>query len=329
MDDGATGRAPAGRGLAVALATLLVVAGAFTLPQLLGDAGDPASPASTSTECVARTDAPTSEIGEQEATWVRFCPLSEEGAAQRLRHPQGVVTGGLATSVAASLWDAQVDRPVCRVDDQPTSGPTGLFRIEVGLADGRVAEIAGDTGCSTRDQVLFSQLETTLLMDAAGTAGASAALPPPATCPTRFTTMATNHDGASADLLVETAASPWQSTVPLVPLPATAADVCVYSGTDRRRELVDQWQVGSPVSESIRAAATTQVLLGAMTDCALDAEAPSYVVVLTDATGTARTLALDPTVCSTLQAAIGTPAVDTYLGLAGPPLLRLVARSRP
>ena len=331
MEDGVEGRAPARRWLGAAAVVLLVVVAAFALPRLLGGTDEPARPVGTGTgtECVARTDAPTAEIGEQAAAWVRFCPLAEEGAAQRVRHPQGVVTGDLAASVAATLFDVQVDRPVCTVDDQPTTGPTGLFRIEVGLADGRVAEIAGDTGCSTRDEVLFSQLETTLLMDAGATAGTPAALPPPVTCPARFTTMATNHDGASADLLVETAESPWQSTVPLLPLPAVAADVCVYSGADRRRALVDQWQVGSPVSESIRSTATTQVLLGAMTDCGLDAGALSYVVVLTDATGTARTLALDPTVCSTLQAAIGTPAVDTYLGLAGPPLLRLVARSRP
>ena len=53
----------------------------------------------------------------------------------------------------------------------------------------------------------------------------------------------------------------------------------------------------------------------------------SYVVVLHDATGTARTLAIDPTKCSTLDAAIGTPATAAYLGLASPRLVRLVAGS--
>lgn len=218
---------------------------------------------------------------------------------------------------------------MCAVGDRATPGPTGLFRIEVGLTDGRVAEIAGDTGCSTRDELLFAQLETTLLMNAAGAGGAPGDLPAPVTCPRRFTTMATNADGTSADLLAETAEHDWQSTVPLLPLPATAADVCAYSGAGQERELVDQWQVGSPVSESIRASATTEVLLGAMTDCPLDPDATSYSVVLTDATGTARTLAIDPTVCATLQAAVGTPPVDTYLGLALPSVLRTVARSRP
>jgi hypothetical protein len=166
-------------------------------------------------------------------------------------------------------------------------------------------------------------------MEAAAAAGPPGALPAPVTCPGRFTTTATNRDGASADQLVETAAAPWQSTVPLLPLPATAADVCAYSGTTGRRDLVDQWQVGPPVSEAIRSGATTDLRRGAMTDCPLDPAATSYVVVLTDATGTARTLVLDPTVCATLQAAIGTPAVDTYLGLALPGLVRTVARSKP
>ncbi|MCW2738741.1 hypothetical protein [Nocardioides sp.] len=315
-----------GTWLGAAVAVAVLVAAVFVVPRLLAD--EVAAPAAASTECVARTDAPTSEIGAQQATWVRFCPLAEEGAAQRVRHPQGVVTGELATSVATTLFQAQVDRPVCTVDES-TPGPTGLFRIEVGLADGRVAEIAGDTGCSTRDELLFAQLETTLLMEAAGAAGQPGALPAPVTCPARFTTTATNTDGPSADLLTETAGSPWQSTVPLLPLPATAADVCVYAGAGPRRALVDQWQVGSPLSETIRSTATTEVLRGAMTDCPLDAGAASYVVVLTDATGTARTLALDLTVCATLQAAVGTPPVDTYLGLATPSLVRLVVRSRP
>ncbi len=311
---------------AVALVAVLLVAAAFVAPRLLVD--DDTAPAGASTACVGQTDAPTSAIGDQAATWVRFCPLAEEGLTQRLRHPQGVATGALATSVAASLWEAQVDRPVCAVDES-SPGPTGLFRIEVGLADGRVAEILGDTGCSTRDELLFAQLETTLLMGATGAVQKPGPLPAPVSCPARFTTTATNHDGTSADLLVETAEAPWQSTVPLLALPATAADVCRYAGTGKRRTLVDQWQVGTPVSETIRSSATTEVLLGAATDCPLDPEAPSYVVVLTDATGTARTLALDPTVCATLRAAVGTPAVETYLGLAAPPLIRLVARSGP
>lgn len=331
MDDDDTQRDAHGRrwlaaSVAVAATVALVVVGAFALPRLLEDA-EPES-VTSSTECVARSDAPTSAIGEGEARWVRFCPLADEGATQRIRHPQGVVTGELATAVAASLWEAQVDRPSC-VADEALAGPTGLFRIEVGLADGRIAELTGDTGCSTRDQVLFSQLETTLLMNAPGAGGPPRTLPEPVTCPRRFTTTATNTDGASADLLVETAPSPWLSTVPLLPLPATAADVCAYSGTGTRRELVEQWQVGTPASESIRAAATTGVRLGGQTDCPLAPDATSYVVVLTDATGTARTLAIDPTVCSTLHAAIGTPAVDTYLGLAGGSVVGRVARSHP
>lgn len=308
-----------------AVIAVLAVAGTSVVPRLLADDAPPAS-GPDAAACVGSPDAPVEEIGEQAATWVRFCPLAEEGATQRLRHPQGVVTGNLAASVAAGLWEAQAERPVC-TPDEPTKRPTGLFRIEVGLADGRVAELVGDTGCSTRDEVLFRQLETTLLMDAAGAEGPP---PPPSTsvtCPARFTTTATNADGSSSELLVETADEPWQSTVPLLALPASAADVCAYRGTGARRDLVGQWQVTAPVAESIRSAATTELHHGAMTDCPLDPAATSYVVVLTDATGTARTLALDPTACATLQAAVGTPAVDTYLGLATPTLVRLVARS--
>ena len=305
---------------------VLVVGAAFAVPRLMAE--EAPSPAGTATDCAASADAPVGEVGAQTATWVRFCPLADEGAAQRLRHPQGVVTGDLAASLAATLVETQEGRPEC-TPLQETPGPTGLFRIEVGLADGRVAEIAGDTGCSSRDQVLFAQLETTLLMQAAGEAGPPGPAPGPVSCPSRFTTTETNADGTSADLLVESARHPWQSTVPLLALPAVALDVCAYRGDGPRRELLDQWQVGSPAAEAVRSAATTQVLLGARADCEPDARATSYVVVLTDATGTARTLAVDPTACGTLQAAVGTPAADTYLGLAEPALVRLEARSPP
>lgn len=305
---------------------VLVVGAAVAVPRLMAE--EAPSPAGTAADCAASADAPVEEVGAQTATWVRFCPLADEGAAQRLRHPQGVVTGDLADSVAATLGETQEGRPRC-APFQETPGPTGLFRIEVGLADGRVSEIVGDTGCSSRDQVLFAQLETTLLMQAAGEAGLPGPAPRPVSCPSRLTTTETNVDGPSADQLVEPARQPWQSTMPLLALPAVALDVCAYRGDGRRRELVDQWQVGSPAAEAVRSAATTRVRLGARADCEPDVRATSYVVVLTDATGTARTLALDPTACGTLEAAVGTPAVDTYLGLAEPALVRLVARSRP
>jgi hypothetical protein len=305
------------------------VAGVVALPRLID--GDPARPSAggAGVDCVAGTTAPTDAIGELEARWVRFCPLADAGSAQRVRHPQGVATGDLAAAVARSLWETQVDRPVCTAADQPTPRPTGLFRIEVGLSDGRVAEIAGDTGCSTRDLTIFGQLETTLLMDAAAGTGPPQPPPDPVDCPRRLTTGTTNRDGASADLLAETAVEPRQSTVPLLPMPATAADVCAYTGRGARRTLVDQWQVGSPTSEALRTAATLDLHRGARTDCAVDPARTSYVVVLTDATGTARTLAIDDAACGAFSAAVGTPPEDTWLGLATQRLVRRVARSRP
>ena len=47
-----------------------------------------------------------------------------------------------AVAVAATLWQTQDGRRVCAVDGGPTPGPPRRFRIEVGLADGRIAELA-------------------------------------------------------------------------------------------------------------------------------------------------------------------------------------------
>ena len=310
--------------LAALAVGLLVLVAVLTVPGLGAD--EEPAPAPRSAECVARPTAPTDQIGAQAAEWVRFCPVAEEGDALRVRHPAGVVTGDLAASVAATLWQTQADRPVCEPGD-PTSGPVRRFRIEVGLADGRVAELVGDTGCSTRDVTLFSQVETTLLMDAAGQAPAALA-PGAVRCPRRFTTSATNADGASAHLLSDDAEHPWPSTVPVLPMPAVVGDVCAYSGSGKRRTLVDQWRMEPSGADAIRAAATTGYTDG-ITDCDPTPDATSYVVVLGDRTGTMRTLAIDPTQCGTLEAALGAPATDTYLGLASPRLVRMVARSRP
>ena len=311
--------------LAAVAAGLLVLVAVLTVPGLV--AGTEPAPGPRSSECVVRATAPSEEIGAQAAEWVRFCPLAAAGATSRVRHPAGVVTGDLAAAVADTLWQTQDGRRVCAVDGGPTSGPTRRFRIEVGLADGRIADLVGDTGCSTRDLALFSQLETTLLMDAAGQAPADLT-PDPVRCPRRFTTTATNADGASAEQLVDDAEQPWQSTVPLLPLPAVVVDVCAYSGTGERRALVDRWRADPAAADAIRAEATTGYTDG-VADCAPDRDATSYVVALADRTGTVRTLAIDPTQCGTLQAAVGLPATDTYLGLASPRLVRTIARSRP
>lgn len=314
------------RWVAAAAAVLVVLGAVLLVPRLTPDDEVPA--AAPGTDCVADADASFADTGAEGAQWVRFCPLADEGRSGRARHPQGVVTGDLAASVAEGLWQTQVGRPSCGADEVATLRASRLFRIEVGLADGRVADLTGDTGCSTREVTLFSQLETTLLMQAGPEPDPAASPPAPARCPARFTTTTTNADGSSAGQLVDTSAQPWQSTVPLLPMPAMWADVCAYRGGGRQRELLDQWQVGQPASDAIRTEATLGYRDG-MTDCQLRPRLTSYVVVLTDATGTARTLALDPTQCATLSAAVGTPAVDTYLGLAGPDLVRLVEDSRP
>ncbi|RYB94289.1 hypothetical protein EUA93_07995 [Nocardioides oleivorans] len=314
-------------------AVALVVTGAFALPRLVDRGSGPA--AAPTTDCVATTDARPTDIGNGQVSWVRFCPPAGPGTAQLLRHPQGVVTGDLAASIAGTLWETQADRPVCDAGEAAAgpAGPPGHFRIEVGLADGRVAELAGDVGCSTRDALLFSQLETTLLMDAASRSGSTGApVPDPVTCPERLTTEETNRDGASADQLVETdpgtVDQPWLSTTPILAMPAVAVDVCAYAGRGRGLRLVEQWQGGSAQAEQIRSTATVAHWRGAMADCDVDRPRPSYVVVLTDATGTARTLTIDGRECGALDAAIGTPATDTWLGLAAQALIDSVASSR-
>ncbi len=310
-------------GAACALA-VLVVAGVVVLPRLIDD--DRGPDLAEGADCVSSPTAPASAITTQDATWVRFCELADEGRAQRARYPRGVITGGLATSMVDGWADWATERRAC--DERDAVLRSRQFRIEIGLADGEVAELTGDTGCSTDDELLFTSLESALLISAASAHGGAPVVPEPVVCPTRFTTTETNTDGISADELTETATIPQLSTVPLIPWRAIAVDVCAYSGTGRQRDLVDQWQVRNPMATSIRTAATIGYSDG-VADCQLFPDALSYLVVLHDVSGTARTISLDPTVCGAMSAAIGTPAEEAYLGLASPELVDLVADSSP
>ena len=317
------------RVVAVVAAVTVLAAGAALAPRLLAD--DPPS-AAPGQDCVADADVPLADLADladvADARWVRFCPLADEGRGELLRHPQGVVTGELAAGTAGTLWETQVDRPLCGAFDAPLAGPTGRFRIEVGLPDGRIADLEGDTGCSTRDLVLFSQLETTLLVDASAAAGAPTPLDP-TTCPGRLTTAETNDDGASAGQLVERAEHDALATVPLLPMLAATAEVCAYTGRAGSLTLLDQWRAGPRQAEAIRSTATLAHDRGARTMCDIDPGRTSYLVVLADATGTARTITVDNSECGALDAAVGTPAVSTYLGLARERLDRTIERSRP
>lgn len=308
----------------------LVGLGVVGLPGSDDDDGGGRDSDGAGTGCRAGTDVDLADVDADVAggaRWVRFCPLAEEGLGQRVRHPQGLVTGDLAASVATGLWQTQLDRPSCGPGEAPR--PTGLFRVEVGLADGRVAALEGDTGCSERDRALYSQLETTLLMEAAAAAGPEVA-PAPVRCPRRLALGSTTSDGSSADQLLPAPGQdqPWQSTVPVLPMPASAATVCAYRGRGGSLTPVGRWEVGAAGAERLRAA-TRLVRIGARAACEPDPRRTSYVVVLADRTGTARALAVDGAGCGTVRAAIGTPPVPTALGLARPGLLRALARSRP
>jgi hypothetical protein len=82
------------------------------------------------------------------------------------------------------------------------------------------------------------------------------------------------------------------------------------------------------MATSIRQAATIGYMDG-QADCQLFPDAVSYLVVLHDVSGTARTFSLDPTVCGAMSAAVGTPPQEAYLGLASTELVDLVAGSKP
>ncbi len=268
-------RRRAQRRLASVAAVALLAVGGVLLPRVLDD--EPPDVAERSEpQCVASADAPLEEIAIQEASWVRFCDLADPGAAQRARFPRGAVTGGLAAAVVQGWSDWALDS-ACGKETPPV--PSRLFRIQVGLADGSVTEIEGDTGC-TDGHLLFR----------------------------------------------DDAEDPSLSSAPFLPGQVSASDVCAYKGSGDRRTLVDQWQVDPIVN--IRSDAATGYEDG-VADCDTRPDATSYLVVLQDFTGTARTFTLDMTACGEMYGATGVPPVETYLGLASDQLVRTVRGSKP
>jgi len=305
------------RRLASVAAVAVVAAGGVLLPRVLGD-GPPDVAQRSEPACVAEADAPLAEIGSQEATWVRFCEVETEGP--RARHPRGVVTGSLAMAVVRGWRDWLPERQ-CSPETPPV--PSRLFRVQVGLADGSVVEIDGDTACID-DHLLFLQLQTPV--EGSGIRRDEVVEPLAVTCPDGLDPTAVSRDGADATLLAPTDEDPDMSAVPLLPGQVSAVDVCAYTGEGERRTLVDQWR-SSPISD-IRATATTGYTDGRVA-CGPQPDATSYVVVLQGFLGTVRSFTLDVAACGEMRAAIGTPAVDTYLGVASDELVRVVRDSRP
>jgi hypothetical protein len=303
------------RRFASVAAVVVLAAGGVALPRVLDDS-PPDVAERSEPQCVATPDAPVAEVATQEATWVRFCDLPADEPGARARFPRGAVTGGVAALLVESWSEGLVDG-TCHPETPPV--PSRRFRIQIGLSDGGVTQVDTDIAC---DRLLFWQLETPLQ-------GASRrdeyVEPQVPTCPATLTTMATNRDGAQADLLRDDADDPSLSTVPLLPGPSIVTDVCAYQGQGEDRTLVDQWR--SQSASNAVSYATTGYADGEA-DCRPRPGATSYLVVMQDATGTARTFTLDMAACGEMRAATGTPPVDTYLGLATTELVRLVRDSK-
>lgn len=309
------------RRFASVAAVAVLAVGGVVLPRVLDD-GPPDVTGRSEPQCVASPDAPLEAIKTQEATWFRFCPLPDDDPGPRLRVPPGAVVGGVAPFVVQGWTDWVIDRG-CGPETPPV--PRRHFRIQIGLGGG-VTEIVGDTAC-VDDHLLYLQARTPLRL-ARRTRRDEVVEPRSVACPDVFGTTATSWDGADADLLRDDASDPSLSTVPLMPGQSSAVDVCAYTGQGDDRTLTDQWRSQSLSTSDIEATAMTGYRDGEA-DCETQPDATSYLVVMQDLTGTARSFTLDTTACNEMRAAIGTPAVDTYLGLATDELVRQVRTSKP
>ena len=316
------------RGAGVA-ALMTVVAAVIAVPTLLGGDGvpapaplDPDDPPSTieTVECVGSGELTGMADAAGDVVAIRFCPR-EDGGPGIARFPEGALTGDAAAQLVAGL-PADLEAEAC---EPRFSGRS--WQVQVTMSSGDVYQRASNTRFCPADQA-YRQLVAAISEELAAQYEPVAPGPLPE-CPDTLSLGQTNQDGASAALLTSGGAQVDQlSTTPLLALPADDGRVCEYAGTRSDRRLVDSWPVTGETAEALRLGS----LLGyhdGMTDCGGDAGAASYVVVLRDVTGTARTFSIDGTECSPMSAAIGTPAQEQYLGLADPVLAELIEETRP
>jgi hypothetical protein len=323
--------------VAIGAAAAVVLAAVVVPAVIVGDLDATPSDGPSGTACVSESELDAGGIAESGAAWVRFC-AREDGQTMVARFPSGVLEGKVAEAVVDG-WRGRLEEgepPERCVSEESFSMQGRNFRIQVGLTDGRVVMLEGTTGSCPVDagpqtiphgELVYRQLLAAVSTDLAGRyeAGGPAL---PDTCPDRLRTDLTNTDGASAELLVGEDRIDQLSTRPLLALPASDTLVCRYTGYRSTLALEDSWTTANPGAEGIRVAALVHYSDG-MADCDLDPRRPSYVVVLRDKTGTARTFAIDGPSCSPLSGAIGRPPEEQYFGLVRAELIDAIEGTRP
>jgi hypothetical protein len=268
-----------------------------------------ARPSSGSASASLSIDAPAACLPSAEAgrgsvegtpTWVRFCP-GADGLTVLAEVPSDALTTHLdLLSGLTGLPADSADQDGCRADSSRT------YRVQVGYADGRVAEIRGatDPGCvgtmaGSRKRVrgpvglgvygavmsAFGQLYA----DSYDSVGSRA----PLVCPVDPREPGSvDHDGASASL-----DTGWHlgKRVPMVmPLAAVRGIVCTWSNGEREPAMRDL-----TVEQAERVRIGLHAIFNAMVDCAGSPE-PTYSAVVQDKTGTRRAVTIVDSECSTV-----------------------------
>lgn len=306
-----------------AAAVAAVVAAAIVVPTALRGGDSKPAPAPTPGEvpqCVDQSDVDTDDLLSGTATWVRFC-ARDDGQTGIARFPEGAVTGELAARMVANFGEVLDDDSECLGETNRS------YRIQVGFEDGTVAQRDDSTG-TCGGELLYMRLESAIVSELMQRY-TSADTGPPGACPERFShglAAADSADGASAELLVGSDRIPALSTRPILALHARAMLVCRYLGSGDRT-LDDHWTSANPAADSVRVSALLDYTDG-VADCAYDDTRPSYLVVLEDKTGTARSFTIDGAECNAMSAAIGTPPEEQYLGLAHSELVDEIESSR-
>ncbi|MGH3510529.1 MAG: hypothetical protein ACRDPI_09915 [Nocardioidaceae bacterium] len=230
----------------------------------------------------------------------------------------GVLTGGSAARLVQK-WQARAGG---EHDGCSLASGADTFVVQVGFADGTVAQIRGNTWfCQAvttgTDQsidgawLVYDELVRALARDAAaGYPVATAA--PPFHCPASPTTPPTLADGSSAADLAPGGM--------ILDLPAVSGVLCRYTW---RGSFVGRTPIGSKRADEIRVTAGSSFFRPVCCTQMAPRRWPQYVVALVDKTGTLRALSLTG---RRLQVTLYRSQGPQLLGFAGGLLGRAVGR---
>jgi len=270
---------------------------------------DPSSPgggaAEAPEECVGRSEATRDDL-EGDAVWARFCP-GPDGLTAPAEIPSEALVSHLDRLGELTAYRGTADE-----DDRCRPAFTTTYRLQVGFADGQVAQVSGvtDPTCpgtvhgpnvlkirGPADRGVYGVVMSAFGQQYADQLGDAPADEPLACPDDPRNPDSVSLDGASTAL--DTGIRYGRPEPMVMPVTAVRGVLCTW---EHRADAPTVRELSADEAERVRIG--MHALNGAMVDCGGSPD-PTYTVVVEDKTGTRRAVTIIESECSTVIASGG------------------------